>query len=301
MTFGFPMLTEKQFEIDVCLLASELLEQEPMHTGEWQSMDTSASTRHATYELMNFVLDRRVPESIAELQTAISPSTPWAENHFRERVGGEPLNPGEEYKNWPWYKGNVETHKPNGQFSHTYMERFWPKLANPDETMVFRSGRPAEMNVGIRFAYGDLQDVVWLLIKSPLTRQAYLPVWFPEDTGAVHGQRVPCSLGYHFMIRDGFLNCWYTMRSCDLIRHFRDDVYLAARLMQWMCKQYNGREFGDDTPLKIGEEAPVKGASLLKPGNLHMTVSSLHAFTGDQSTLERMATKGDDESPSDES
>ena len=66
--------------------------------------------------------------------------------------------------------------------------------------------------------YGDLDDVVTLLTNDPLTRQAFLPMWFPEDTGVVHGTRVPCSLGYHFMQRDGRLSITYYIRSCDIVR-----------------------------------------------------------------------------------
>lgn len=272
------MSTQAKLQGQYRSLIWQLLGSQPVHIGEWQSKDVSNSALHATYELLNTTLDYAIPDNIPDLQDQVKPNLPWAENHFRERTGGEPLNPGVEYQNWPWYKGNVEEHKGTGVFSHTYMERFWPKRANPDETMIFQSGRPAEVNVGIRFAYGDLQDVVDLLIKSPLTRQAYLPVWFPEDTGAVHGERVPCSLGYHFMMRDGRLHCWYSMRSCDILRHFLDDVYLAARLVQWVCKQYNGREVGFNSEEDY----------LIKPGNLHMTISSLHAFLGDKWKLEQI-------------
>src|SRR3954468_15378336 len=90
---------------------------------------------------------------------------------------------------------------------------------------------------GIRYDYGDLQDVVDMLVRSPYTRQAVLPVWFPEDTGAVHGERVPCTLIYHWMLRDGRLHCFYDIRSCDFVRYFRDDVYFAMRLTQWLIEQ----------------------------------------------------------------
>lgn len=283
------------FQIRFLNLASRLLDQEPIHIGEWQSTDVSASKLHATHELMNVTLDYAIPEHIADLQEQVTPNLPWAENHFRERVGGQPLNPGDEYKNWPWYKGNVEEHQTidNNQFSHSYMERFWPKKANQSELPGVDEGSRR----GIRFLYGDLQDVADLLITKPLTRQAYLPVWFPEDTGAVHGERVPCSLGYHFMIRENRLHCWYAMRSCDILRHFQDDVYLAGRLMQWICKQYNGR------PMAHEEQAePVPGPDdsfvwsddkLLRPGNLHMTISSLHAFIGDRWRLSQIIKPAD--------
>ena len=117
---------------------------------------------------------------------------------------------------------------------------------------------------GIRFTYGDLQDVVELLQMSPLTRQAYLPVWFPEDTGAHHGERVPCTLGYHFIIRGGALHIIYYIRSCDFLRHFRDDVYMAARLALWVYD-------------RVG--------AALKMGNLTMHITSLHVFEADMPVL----------------
>jgi thymidylate synthase len=134
---------------------------------------------------------------------------------------------------------------------------------------------------GIRFKYGDLADVVTLLARHPYTRQAYLPVWFPEDTGARDGGgkdiRVPCSLGYHFMIRDGELSCRYYLRSCDLYRHFSNDIYMTARLVQWMCgavqvEAQNLSEFG------IGD---ISLFPPVKPGRLLTVISSLHLFVND--------------------
>jgi hypothetical protein len=142
---------------------------------------------------------------------------------------------------------------------------------------------------GIRFDYGDLDDVVDLLVRSPLTRQAYLPIWFPEDTGAHHRQRVPCTLGYHFMIRESQLSCRYYMRSCDLIRHFTDDLYMAARLMQWITDQLNmcPNPWHDSAPARKVLVCPECKSSV-KTGRLIMYISSLHAFTGDAYKLKQI-------------
>jgi thymidylate synthase len=122
---------------------------------------------------------------------------------------------------------------------------------------------------GIRFRYGDLGDLVDLLVRSPLTRQAYLPVWFPEDTGSHHGQRVPCTLGYHFMQRGGRLSCRYNIRSCDAYRHLSNDVYFAAALTNWICDEVYGRTMDNEAPVRF------------RPGALTMHISSLHAFVSD--------------------
>lgn len=319
-----------------------------------------------TLELLNVCFSSPVPRDWTTLGAMTKANLPWAEDHFQERVGREPTNPGREYLNWPWWKQQDDaamTHlgpdvpdrdwaylaafidadgsiviqtirqksetraprvsvyqrdrtildelqkvfqgvgrirhtetihggkhtwwitnrevllwalpkliphlrikrdraiealevlvnrKPNGRahpflrpkmFTHSYQERFWPR----------------NLGFGIRYRWGDLDDVVTLLRRYPTTRQAYLPIFNSEDTGTHHGGRVPCTLGYGFMRRDPFFNVWYTIRSCDAIRHFRDDVYLAGRLAQWVLAEL---KWELDTVL-------------------HFTAFSFHAHMGD--------------------
>jgi hypothetical protein len=253
-----------------------------VNTGHWQSLRDVPQT--ATREIHNALLEMQTPATSGALASLVKPNLPWAEDHFCERVGGQPLNPGEQYKNWPYYRGNVEQHQTEEEmkFSHTYMERLWPKEAGMpylDPGIKFsasgfedHAGRAEHR--GIRYAYGDLRDVVGLLVRQPHTRQAYVPLWFPEDTGATHGQRVPCTLGYHFMMRRDRLHCFYPIRSCDVIRHFKDDVYMAGRLVQWMIGQC--RDQGGDKIWKY-----------VQPGSLTVFAPSLHIFEGDVPMLER--------------
>lgn len=258
----------------------------PVDTGHWQAMKDVPMTK--TIELTNVVIGYPIPNTQIALADDVKPSTPWAELQFRERVAGEPVNPGDTYKLWPWYRGNVEKHQTveEVQFSHTYMERFWPKIANAIPLIKNASAdhpdQVFKVHHGIRYRYGDLNDVLDLLAREPHTRQAYLPIWFPEDTGAHHGERVPCTLGYHLLLRDGKLNITYFIRSCDFYRHFRDDVYMAARLAQWVVEQLRDRdEHPDqqwDTHLSWDD---------VHPGNLVMHMDSLHIFEGDLPRLER--------------
>src|SRR5438045_2232613 len=83
----------------------------------WQALDVVDKPQSRTHELCDLSLWIEIPEESLLLQALVKPNMPWAENHFQERVCGEPLNPGETYKEWPWYRGNVETHKEQGQFS----------------------------------------------------------------------------------------------------------------------------------------------------------------------------------------
>lgn len=146
------------------------------------------------------------------------------------------------------------------QFSHTYPERFWPKYAGGAEL-------PRR---GIRFEYGDLDDVIERLIQNPLTRQAYLPIWGQEDTGAPAKERVPCTLGYLFMIRNRKLHVTYHIRSCDFMRHWRDDVYMAVRLGQWISTR------------------PGLLEHQLEMGELTMHIGSFHIFEGDRAMVKHM-------------
>lgn len=234
-------------------------------TGHWQGLKDVPNTR--TVELRNVVVEAKIQPTAGSWAASCQPNLPWAEDHFQERVSGEPTNPGEEYKNWPWYKENWEAQDTEKKFSHTYQERIWPKFA-PDGMERIGGINSATMP-GIRYPYGDLNDVLELLSREPYTRQAYLPIWFPEDTGAHHGERVPCTLGYHFMLREERLHCFYPMRSVDLVRYFRDDVYMAGRLVQWILQEL--------TP--PWDE--------IQPGILTFFASSLHVFEDELPALRR--------------
>lgn len=251
-----------------------------VHPQRWQSVDVSNLPEAATHEVLNYSFSVPVHTfDLDVLRKDISPNLPWADDHFLERVGGRPLNPGEQWKNWPWghsadkfrTQENIIGGGPgDGRgFDHTYMERMWPKRAG------FRAETiPRAQQHGIRFPLGDAMDVVKHLALDPLSRQAYLPIWFPEDTGKVD-VRVPCTLGYHFIMRAGFLHVVYYIRSCDLFRHFQDDIYLTVRLQLWMIQSLMLWE--------ANHRDDVKGDtwSGVKPGLFTMHITSLHLFRND--------------------
>lgn len=259
-------------------LRNRLLDVKPLKAGRWQSRDVSELPQGTTHELANVTIVMGLPQTAHHLAMQTRAHLPWAEDHFQERVSGEPLNPAPSEAWWPFAQkkeGTTNTdHRMGEKFSHTYPERIWPKhaqgpIASNQRMKVYNNMR------GIRFDYGDLDDVIHLLHEDPTTRQAYLPIWFPEDTGVHHGQRVPCTLGYHFMIREDKLQITYYMRSCDLIRHFQDDVYMAGRLAQWVRDELNNR----------------RGKVELEVGELIMHIVSLHIFGGDVPIIEA---KGDE-------
>lgn len=266
-----------------------LQEAQEVSVGEWQSVIDDSHPASTTFELRNVSVLHELPpyrETLARQLYLGEPSANeiWAEAQFQERVGGEPLNPPPSAFTWPHMRKGHEEWTEGGKFDHTYPERFWPKAAGGGNSDGTWAHMRLEGHQGIRFPYGDLGDVVNKLRTRPGTRQAYLPIYFPEDNGAPASARVPCSLGYHFLIRDNQLHCKYDIRSCDFVRHFRDDFYMAARLVQWVCNEVNAvgpREF---TTTEVKQ--------LMRPGELHMSIHSFHIFKPDMLMLRRKYAPG---------
>lgn len=237
-----------------------------VHTERWQSIDIkdNASARMVEYLHHSFMYDLVSVDDAKSLGIEIGANLPWAEDHFQERVCGEPINPGIEWANWPWGNSANNHREPDGTFNHNYMERYWPKYAGNRVKPINENTIPS--HIGIRHLYGDLNNLVELLSDEPGTRQAYMPIWFPEDTGTTHSGRKPCTLGYHFIMRNGKLDVTYYIRSCDYIRHFRDDVYLTIRLLMWIINECRKRNsYWND----------------IEPGIFIMHITSLHMFIND--------------------
>lgn len=211
---------------------------------KWQAIDSPDSL----LEVDNLWLKMDIPESPEELARETKANLPWAEDHFQERIDPKAnKNPGFQYQNWPFYKPSEHNDKfraeGEGLFSHTYMERFWP-----DKTI---KGTGA-----MGYNFGDFGDLIDRLKDDPFTRQAFFAIWHPQDQNN-DGVRLPCTIGYHFMIRQGKLNITYLIRSCDIFRHFRNDIYMTARLAQYVRDEVN---------------------PFLKMGELNMWIGSLHCF-----------------------
>ena len=251
-------MTELGQQIDDLIVRFKVTH-ERVHPPRWQSVDVSRRPDAEMLELTHVILQGPMEsKNLEDYRQSIKPNLPWADDHFeQERVSGYPINPGSTWKYWP-YGHAAERALEGGMFNHTYAERFWPKQAGLTEH--------EPNHRGIRHDYGDLGGVVRLLVLEPATRQAYLPVWFPEDTGDSHFGRKPCSLGYHVLLRKGRLDMDYHIRSCDIKRHLRDDVYLGIRLCLWIIEECAKK---DKLWLRV------------KPGQFTMLIGSLHCFIGD--------------------
>lgn len=258
-----------------------------VHSRFWQGMDVSAKPEAMMYEVLNWSFSVVATDyDLPKLREHLKPNLPWADLHFeQERVGYQPLNPGETWKIWPW--GNsADKHRTAGeQFNHTYAERFWPKYAGqtpggklkeiPPEIPPSHEGEAGPIRYyqprrGIRYEYADLNDVIRMLLEDPYTRQAYIPIWFPEDGS--HTDRKPCTLGYHVIRRGENIHMVYYIRSCDIVRHFQDDVYLAVRLLMWILFELQARDPANWSKVKLGL--------------FTMHITSLHCFVNDRRLLE---------------
>lgn len=174
----------------------------------YQGMDHAALNREAftTKELQGY--DYRVVRPRFE---DLNPTQPWADAEWEERLSGirgAPVNPGEAWKLRPEVWKPLLEDGEDPQFSYTYSER----LAESAAAAIFE------------------------LYERPTSRQAYVPIWDARlDSPNVGKRRVPCSLGYHFMVRQGALHVTYTMRSSDFATHFDNDLYLALKLQRYVA------------------------------------------------------------------
>ena len=236
-----------------------------VHTEKWQGKEIKHDPKYTMIETLNLSFSCQMSSDLKEIGEQIKPNFAWADEHFEERVSGLPLNPPPSHVRWPYAQKNNAEFGGLEKFSHTYPERIWPKFA---------SDIPNSKMSGIRYEYCDFNDVVELMSREPFTRQAFLPIWFPEDTGSVTGERVPCSIGYHFIRRGDWVHVVYYIRSCDFFRHFRDDIYLCAKKVFWLIE-------------KLREKDPENWNNV-KPGILTMHITSLHAWAVEKSLLKKI-------------
>lgn len=160
----------------------------------------------------------------------------WVKAESQERIYGphDPVeflnqNPG---KAWELNKELWEPFLRNGVFSYSYTERWMEQIPY----------------------------VIRELSEKPESRQAVITMYDRHQDMMNWGgkDRVPCSLTYQFIIREGKLVCIYNQRSCDFVKFFAADVYFTITLMKHIAEM-------------IGVEC----------GQFIHFLGSLHAFAGD--------------------
>lgn len=204
-----------------------------VRTETMQHFDIHDKPEFDTKELMNYgyTVTRPKYNEVTGVHEA------WVEQEWRDRLAGD-LNPGFSWKERPeiWEKmlerrqfqqnqGKV------GKFSYSYSQRMGGK---------------------------HIRALIEELKIHPNSRQLWLPVWYPQDNLRRGVRRVPCSLGYQFMNRQGVLHITYVMRSCDFVTHYGNDVALATMLLEYVAAMTNK-----------------------KVGSFNHFVGSLHAYRKD--------------------
>ena len=175
-------------------------------------------------------------EDTSDRDKMVGDNLAYCKAEFAERIV-KTVNPGKSYKLRlkVWKEFLV-----NEKMDYTYSERMFPQL---EKTI-------AEMK------------------RNPDTRQAIIEIHNNKlDLEAMGGKkRIPCSMYYQLMIRkdpQGIprVNIIYTMRSCDYYTHFKNDMWLACELKDYVAK-------------RLG----------IKPGTFTMFIGSLHAYKKDFET-----------------
>ncbi len=157
-----------------------------------------------------------------------------------ERWAGSMENPGTSYleRKSTWEQFLVENPdypQQEPRFHYTYSERFACQIHKiTDELRQRPDTRQAIMTI-----HSNLN----CLNQGPGSN-IIEPSQDYRNMGGVG--RIPCSMYYQFMIRDGRLDLIYTMRSCDLLTHYPVDLMLALRA-QLKIAEHLELECGDFT------------------------------------------------------
>jgi len=194
-----------------------------VHPHTMQNKDVKDDDNYSTLEVQNYsftILDMTIKDLI------IGDCYEWCLEEFCERITPD-INPGTAYllrqDVWATFLDK------EGYFDYTYSERI--------------------------SAYEQIDRIIKELSENPDTRQAIIHVHFPADIMRIRQLRIPCSMYYQFMIRRGKLDVIYNMRSSDFDTHFRNDIWLADELRNYIAK-------------KVG----------ILPGLFHMNIGSLHRY-----------------------
>lgn len=161
-------------------------------------------------------------------------SLKWANAELGERINPFTENPG---RAWEIRKDVWTEFLVDGKFEYTYSDRI--------------------------HKFHGLNKIIEELNSNMDSRQCVLPIFHPEDVDGFGGSfRVPCSLSYQFIIREGKLHIIYTQRSADVVTHFGNDVWLAFKLMEYVANQVD-----------------------IVPGYLYHNITSLHCYRKDWEKL----------------
>jgi thymidylate synthase len=176
-----------------------------VHTETMQDKYIANDPDYATKELTNYVYTVLKP-NYTEIEGV---HEEWVKQEWEDRLIGD-LNPGRAWQlRREVWDDLREKRGTSGSFSYTYSQRM---------------------------GGSHIDKLVDELLRHPNSRQLWLPVWYPNDEERRGDRRVPCSLGYWIVQREGAIHETYMMRSCDLYTHYANDVALATMLLHYVAK-----------------------------------------------------------------
>lgn len=175
-----------------------------------QDQEVKGDPGYRTIELTGYQYSLKNPslEDLTEVIRYLGGNAQWALHEMNERVCGS-YNPGEAWKVNEESRKTWEPFLRNGRFSYSYPER---------------------LNYQLGYVVKELMD-------HPNTRQAVMTMYDVHQDLMNWGglDRVPCSLTYQFILRNGELTLIYSQRSCDFMRFFASDVYITCGMLAYVC------------------------------------------------------------------
>lgn len=177
-----------------------------VHPHSMQNKNVRGDDNFSTKEVQNYsfaILDT------ADKDTMVGECLEWCNAEFTERIDPNCVNPGEAYK----IRKDVWTPflTKDNEFDYTYSERI--------------------------NTFDQLNRVIEELKANPDTRQAIIHIHYPHDVMSFQKARIPCSMYYQLMLRRGKLDIIYNMRSSDFDTHFRNDIWNAAELRDYIASK----------------------------------------------------------------
>jgi thymidylate synthase len=144
------------------------------------------------------------------------------------------------YRNRPLNPGNSSKHRQSvwndfcdeeGKFHYTYSERIVPQL----KPVLRRLRDNADSRQCIISIFNGLS-----VPSAPVYRNGGdgLDIQLSQDQNLAGGVgRIPCSMYYQLLSREGAVDLIYTMRSCDLLTHFLVDILLAMMFQDLVASE----------------------------------------------------------------
>jgi thymidylate synthase len=196
-----------------------------------QDLRVGEDPGYRTIELTGYAYSLTGFEKLDEMVEYMGNNLEWARKEFDERwcPPDYDLNPGQA---WESHRDKWKKFLRDGVFSYSYAERW---------------------QYQIPYVLNELR-------RRPNSRQAVMTVYDVHQDMMNWGgrDRVPCSMTYQFVLRNGRLTLIYNQRSCDFMEFFSTDAHVTCQLL-------------------------IHSAGLLgvEPGRFVHFIGSLHAFAKD--------------------